>query len=71
MRCSECENDIDRCAYCDKKFEIGEDIVCFDTGVTYLHYCDEDCLIEDILEHRIFAVAREGIEEQKKGGKKR
>lgn len=46
LKCSECGEEDIGCEYCDKSFEKGESILCFENEK---HYCEMGCLKDDIL----------------------
>ncbi|HEX59158.1 MAG TPA: hypothetical protein ENF26_03305 [Methanomicrobia archaeon] len=48
LKCKYCGSVVIMCDYCGEEFEEGCEIVCFDSGVGYLHYCSDDCLWGDV-----------------------
>ena len=42
MICTECKETIEKCDWCDEKFEKGAKILCYDS----LHFCCMECLYD-------------------------
>ncbi|RLJ05380.1 MAG: hypothetical protein DRP18_03200 [Candidatus Aenigmatarchaeota archaeon] len=59
MICSECEETIEKCDWCGEKFEKDMDVICYDTGISYLHFCCKECLYEYIEYYTTSATAIE------------
>ena len=49
--CSYCEDEVESCDWCDKKFRKGKEIICLAGGTR--HFCSKKCLSEFLKEEAI------------------
>jgi len=42
LKCNACDEEIEECDECGKKFKVGQSVICFADGEH--HFCSEECM---------------------------
>jgi len=60
--CGNCGDEVNKCDNCERRFEDGDDVICFSGSEGDYHFCSEECM-EDFLSISIVETGIECYEE--------